>query len=68
MTWSTGNTVSREEAQGRISDMEKDQGINGAFKVYYESRSNQIVTPSDLPENVDLSKVIISASLDQAVQ
>ena len=64
MNWNVDNTVSKEEAQGETEDMAREQGIKGAFKVFYDG--SMISTPTDLPERVDMSKVSISAVLDQA--
>lgn len=62
--WRTGSTVPRDEAQAKIEKMAADQGIKGPFKVFY---NNEIVTdPEDLPEQVDMSKVKVSAVMNQA--
>ena len=65
MTWNaSSNTISREEAKSRIITMATEQGIKGAFKVFYDNAL--MTTPDDLPEQVDMSKVRVSAVLDQA--
>lgn len=65
--WNTSgsdNTVSREDAIKKVQEMAKDQGIRGSFKVFFEDRL--IPNPNDLPERVDMSKVKVSATLDNA--
>ena len=57
--------VTKAEAQAKITGMAKDQGIKGAFKVFYDN--NLVSTPDDLPESVSMDKVRVSAVLDQAV-
>lgn len=64
MVWNADNTISRDAAKTEISNMAKDEGIKGAFKVFYDG--NLIATPNDLPEQVDMDKVSVSAVLDQA--
>jgi len=65
MAWSAEVTeVSRAEAQRLIVAQAKDEGINGAFKVFYDN--NLVANPADLPETVDMRKVRVSAVLDQA--
>jgi len=65
MVWETnGNTVTRAEAKGKIIEMAKEQGIKGAFKVFH--KNNLMATPDDLPEQVDMADVRVSAVLDQA--
>jgi hypothetical protein len=66
MNWDTSanNTISRAEAQVEIVAKAQNEGINGAFKVFYDGEL--VVTPSDLPEQVDMNKVRVSAVLDQA--
>jgi len=68
MNWNTddNNTVSREEAIVGIQDKARDQNLSGSFKVFYPDRNTQIVTPTDLPDRVDMDKVIITATLNQA--
>lgn len=64
--WNTDDngTVSREDAKSAIIEMAKDEGISGAFKVFYDGQL--IANPDDLPERVHLDKVRVSAVLDQA--
>lgn len=63
--WNSGSsTVSREEAIAKTQAMANEQGIRGAFKVFYDG--NIIANPSDLPEHVDMTKVKVSNVLDQA--
>jgi hypothetical protein len=62
--WQTGNTVPRDEAKTKIQALAVAQGVSGAFKVFY---NGQLVSrPDDLPTQVDMSKVRVSAVLDQA--
>lgn len=63
--WNTNqNLVSREESEGKIAQMAKDKGIKGTFKVFYEG--DIVEDPTDLPDMVDMTKVKVSAVLDQA--
>lgn len=64
MVWNSDNTISRDEAKSKISEMAREQGIKGAFKVFYNG--DLMATPNDLPERVELEKVSVSAVLDQA--
>lgn len=65
MVWETNeNEVTKEEAKNQIVTMAKDQGIKGAFKVFYDNAL--MSTPDDLPDMVDMTKVRVSAVLDQA--
>lgn len=64
MVWEANSKVSRNEAQTHIQKMAQDEGIHGAFKVFYNG--NIVATPNDLPEEVDLDKIEVSAVLDQA--
>lgn len=59
-----GNTVSRDAAKATIIKMATDQGIKGAFKTFYDGKL--IATPADLPEQVTISLIKVSAVLDQA--
>lgn len=63
-----GQTVSKQEAATRIQAMAREQGYaaGATIKVFYDGR--QIVTPADLPEQVDLSKVTISNVLNNAAK
>jgi hypothetical protein len=65
MTWETGTMITREEAITRIKEMAKAQGIAGAFKVFYDDA--MIANPNDLPAQVDMGKVKVSAVLDNAI-
>jgi hypothetical protein len=58
------STLSRDEAKSEILDMARDQGIEGAFKVFYQGEL--ISTPDALPERVTMDAVRVSAVLDQA--
>lgn len=65
--WNTADSnslVSRDEAKKQIIAMAKDEGYNGAFKVFYDGA--MIADPNTLPEQVDMSKVTVSEVLDQA--
>lgn len=65
MVWETnGNTVSKAEAKTKIIEMAKTQGIKGAFKVFHKGQL--MTTPDDLPEQVAMSDIWVSAVLDQA--
>lgn len=57
------NTISRDEAIGKIESDARAKGYN-TWKVFY----NDVIveTPDSLPERVDYSKVRISAVLNQA--
>lgn len=57
-------TVTRQEAITKINTMATEKGYRGTFKVLYDG--NVVANPSDLPEQVVMSKVQISAVLDQA--
>jgi hypothetical protein len=62
--WEVGTTLSREQAINAIKEKAKAQGYNKTFKVTYDGR--QVEAPSDLPDQVDMSKVIISSVLNNA--
>ena len=65
MVWETNdNLVSKTEAKSKIIEMAKEQGIKGAFKVFH--KGVLMATPDDLPEQVDMNEVRVSAVLDQA--
>ena len=67
MNWDTNtnnNTISREEAGSKIKQKATSEGIEGPFKVFYDGV--QVATPDALPMQVDMSKVRVSAVLDQA--
>lgn len=61
---SSSTTVTRDVAKARIIEMAKEEGYTGAFKVFYEG--TMVTDPSNLPEQVDLSKITVSEVLDQA--
>ena len=58
-------SVSRAEAKTQIIQMAKDQGIKGAFKVFYQGAL--VSNPDNLPDTVVMTDVKVSAVLDQAV-
>jgi len=60
------NMLNRGEAIERIKSMAQEQGINGAFKVFYQGQ--YITSPSNLPDTVNMEELQISAMLDQAVK
>lgn len=65
MNWDTqGGTLSREQAIANIKDMAKDEGIHGSFKVFYNG--SLISNPEDLPDQVDMRGIRVSAVLDNA--
>lgn len=65
MAWNANeNLVAREEAEAKIGELAKSKGIKGSFKVFYNDEI--IEDPTDLPDMVDMTKVKVSATLDQA--
>lgn len=62
--WEAGNTISKAQAIINIKEMAIAKGFKGAFKVLYNG--DIIADPSELPEQVDMSKVQVSAVLHQA--
>lgn len=65
MSWNANeNLVSREAAEGKIGELAKSKGIKGSFKVFYNG--SIVEDPTDLPDMVDMTKVKVSATLDQA--
>lgn len=63
--WNTNSDlISREEAEAKILKMAKDKGIKGSFKTFYDGTI--VASPADLPDEVDMTKVKVSATLDQA--
>jgi len=70
MGWDTNTpvvpTVTRTEAIERIKAKAKAQGYIGAFKVTYEGA--EIDTPTDLPEQVDMCKVVVASKLNNAAK
>jgi hypothetical protein len=57
--------VSRDEAKPLILEMARNEGIEGAFKVFYQGQ--MISSPDSLPDTVDMGEVSVSAVLDQAI-
>lgn len=64
MTWETPSTVTPSEAIERCTQLATEQGIKGAFKIFY--KDGIVVTIEDLPSAVDMDFIRISAVLDQA--
>ena len=68
MPWDTASNndglVERDEAKTKILEMARNQGIEGAFKVFYQG--NLVSTPDALPDMVDVTQIRVSAVLDQA--
>lgn len=70
MAWETTepvvntNLVARAEAEPRIKALAVEQGIDGTFKVFYDGA--MISSPSQLPEQVDMTKVRVSEVMNQA--
>jgi len=65
-TWNAGSSsrgTPREEAIDLIIEMAEEKGISGAFKTYYEGK---VVEANDLPAYVHMSKIVVSATADQA--
>ena len=62
--WETSENVSREDAIKKIQEMAKQDGISGSFKVFYNDRL--VANPEDLPETVDMERIRVSATLDNA--
>lgn len=65
-TASNSNLVPRADAEGKIKQLAVDQGIDGTFKVFYDGA--MISSPSQLPEQVDMSKVRVSEVMNQAAK
>lgn len=65
MAWNANeNLVEREAAEAKIAEMARTKGIKGTFKVFYDGEI--VADPTDLPDMVDMTKVKVSAVLDQA--
>lgn len=63
--WSTNpNEVTRDAAEAKIAELAKSKGIKGTFKVFYDG--SLVEDPTDLPDMVDMTKIKVSATLDQA--
>lgn len=58
------NLVPRDEAMNQIKDKAREQGIRGAFKVFYAGE--MVSTPTSMPAMVDMDLVRVSEMLDQA--
>jgi hypothetical protein len=58
------NIVTRDQARTKIMEKAREEGYDGAFKVFYEGK--MIADPANLPEQVDMSKITVSEVLDQA--
>ena len=61
---SGSNTVSKAEAVTAIIKLAEDCSIRGSFKTYYDG--SLIADSDDLPNQVDMSKIRVSAIADQA--
>lgn len=59
-----GNLLPRADAVKKITEMAIEKGYKGAFKVLYDG--GVVADPGNLPEQVDMRKVAVSAVLDQA--
>ena len=66
MTWEINETLNRDEAIRKINEQAVSEGIGGSFKVYYNG--NLIATPNDLPEQVDMRGIRVSAVLNNATR
>ena len=58
--------IPRADAIVKIKEMAREQGLGGQFKVKYQGE--EISSPNDLPETVQMSQVGVYASLDQATK
>ena len=58
------NTLTRDAAIARIKEIARADGITGSFKVFYQD--NLVANPTDLPEQVNMELVKVSAVLDNA--
>ena len=64
-SWNSDNPlISREEATEYTYNLRDQQGIVGAFKVFYDGV--EITDPSELPDTVDKTKIRVSAAMSQA--
>ncbi len=59
-------TLGRDAAIARIKEIAREDGITGSFKVFYQD--NLIANPTDLPEQVNMELVKVSAVLDNATR
>ena len=62
---SSNNTVSRDEAKALILEKARNEGIEGAFKVFHQGQ--MVSNPDDLPDTVNMEEISVSAVLDQAM-
>ena len=58
--------IPRADAIVKIKEMAREQGLGGQFKVKYQGE--EISSPNDLPDVVEMSQVGVYASLDQATK
>jgi hypothetical protein len=63
-TSNSSNLVSRAEAIKQTFAKAKELGYKDTFKVRYDG--HDVVTPNDLPEQVDMTLVTIASVLNQA--
>ncbi len=59
-------TLGRDAAIARIKEIAREDGITGSFKVFYQDAL--IANPTDLPEQVNMALVKVSAVLDNATR
>ena len=69
MSWETAATpveglIARNDAITRITVQAREDGITGSFKVFYNEQL--VANPTDLPEQVDMNLVRVSAVHDNA--
>jgi len=60
----SSNLLPRADAIKAITAKAIAQGLKGTFKVLYEG--NIVADPSNLPDQVDMDEVQVSAVMDQA--
>ena len=63
-TENNSNVVSKSVAIEKIVEIAEEQGIRGAFKVIYDG--TMMVDSDNLPEQVNMELVKVSAVLDNA--
>ena len=56
--------IPRADAIKAITQQAIDEGLKGTFKVLYNG--NIVADPANLPDQVDMDKVQVSAVMDQA--
>jgi hypothetical protein len=63
-----GALIPKQEAVGKIQEKARAQGFaaGATIKVFYDGR--QVVTPADLPDQVDMNKIEISSVLNNAAK